>query len=263
MCRIWAALVSSFHMGDTEERTRAILDEARNAVVGGAAASAAAALGSSPLTTGIMGAVPATLATIVSVGRVWKEWQAKKWWHEVICGGQHDGKSPEEVAGIIASHLDEPFVRETILRSLRALLEAPDDCTVTPLAMLAREYIHDHRPPDHFFRGVASLLGWCTRDTFDQLHRIATHMSHGMNGADVPFVRLHTGQLREGLMKVAYTEGSEEHVEAPDGARIIRRLCREELATQIGLIGEGSRDDMAHCRIYRDVGLHLARILLA
>jgi hypothetical protein len=49
-------------------------------------------------------------------------------------------------------------VRETILRSVRALQETIDDAATVPLAILAREYLRKKKNPDAFFRGTIRLL---------------------------------------------------------------------------------------------------------
>jgi hypothetical protein len=138
-------------MSDVDDTTRAILNDARDAMVGGVVGAAAAAIIPTVGGGALLGAFPATLATGVGVACAWKEKDARRWWHHVIYDERHDNKTPEEIAGIIAAHQDQPFVRETILRSLRALLDSPDECTVTALAVLAREYLRDHKPPDYFF----------------------------------------------------------------------------------------------------------------
>jgi hypothetical protein len=84
-----------------------------------------------------------------------------------------------------------------------------------------------------------------------------------MRGSNIQFVRLESGKLRDGLILLAFPEDPVTHVEAADAARIVRRLCREELAVEIGQMGQRTQDNMAHCRISREIAVRLVGILLA
>jgi hypothetical protein len=252
-------------MPDTGAET--ILDEARNAIMGGTAQAAvamAAGTGSALVAVGgLAGALPAFLGMLIGIARTWKENDTRNWWHSVLFADVGDGTTPEEIAGIIDAHKDEPFVRETILRSLRALLDSPDECTVTALAVLAREYIRKQKPPDYFFRGACGMLMSCSRSEFEQVQEIARTVTRLFEDSACGSVSLETGKLREGLLNVVGTTVVGNPVPAVDGPRIIRRLCAEELATEIGMMDKGLQINAAYCKLLRDPGLRFFKLVLA
>ena len=160
-----------------KSRARAILDEARNALANATASGAAAAIGGASA-TGIAisagcGAVASTLAMAVGVARGWKEADAAKWWFNVLHGPDpSDEATAEEIAGLIDAHQDKPFVRETILRSVRMLYDAVDKRATLPLAVLAREYLRGQKAPDRLFRGAAGLLAETSAEEMDELAQL-------------------------------------------------------------------------------------------
>ncbi|WP_437546098.1 hypothetical protein WME97_41350 [Sorangium sp. So ce367] len=163
---------------EMRERANAMLKDAANAVIaGGTGAGIALASGAGPSMAAIQGGaglLPWALTTVFAIARGWKEREVAKWWYELLHGQEDDQVTPEEVAGLIDAHQEEPFVRETVLRSVRALGEAVDPAVVTPLAVLAREYVSEQKTPDAFFRGTARVLADLSGGELADLRRVVS-----------------------------------------------------------------------------------------
>jgi len=206
------------------------------------------------------------LPTLVGIARAWKEQETDKWWNHVVDGDFHDDTSAEEIAGIIEANQEEPFVRESILRSLQTLWFTPDQCAVLPLAMLTREYIRDKKNPDSFFRGVCNLLLTCSQSDFGQLRDLAVAIRHALNESDPSFLRLECaiGNPRQ-VQLYTETGSSKNHasINMPDGARLLRLLHRNDLATEIGMADKGYSEWEGHIRLTDDIARRLSSLVLA
>jgi hypothetical protein len=138
----------------------------------GAAAIAAmktmGAVGATALATG-----PMLLAAGVGVALDWRQRDAARFWHEVVNGKHGDDLTAAEIAGRVEAHMNEPYVRETLLRSVRTVLDAVDPAVVVPLATLARACLRDKTPPDAFTRSTMRLLTELGRDELGDLGRLA------------------------------------------------------------------------------------------
>ena len=89
----------------------------------------------------------------------WKANEVTRWWEQVRAGDDGDG-GPVGVAfeQQLEERVDEPAVRETILRGVRAVIDVVDPAAIRPLARLTRLYTIERREPDSFFRGSVRLL---------------------------------------------------------------------------------------------------------
>jgi hypothetical protein len=163
-------------MDEKKERIAAMLKDASSALVSaGSGAALAAATGATAgivAATGAAAFLPVFLTTTIDIARKWKERDAAQWWHDVLFGQQDDDVTAEEIAGIIEANQEKPFVRETILRGVRAVGESVDSAVVVPLAMLTREYVHEKNPPDAFFRGVSRMLSELSASELDELRNL-------------------------------------------------------------------------------------------
>jgi hypothetical protein len=149
--------------------------------IGGAVevgATAGAAVIATMGTVGAVGAAalaagPTLLAAGVGVALERRKRAAEKFWHELVNGKHGDSLTAEEVAGRVEAHMDEPYVAETLLRSVRTVLDAVDPAVVVPLATLARACLRDKAPPDAFTRSAMRLLTELGRDELEDLGRLA------------------------------------------------------------------------------------------
>lgn len=146
-----------------------VLAATTGASAGTVAATAAASLAPFVLTT---------LLNVFSFARAWKERDALLFWNNLLRGsGADEEVTPEEIAGTILAHEEEPFVRETIYRSIRSVLDAVDPVVTVPLGLLAREYIGTEKVPDTFFRGFAQLLSQLSADDYQGLQQLMRRVS--------------------------------------------------------------------------------------
>lgn len=113
--------------------------------------------------------------------------RTERWWQKVC------GKDQMKFDAEIAARVNDPKVQETILRSVRIILDVVDDAALPPLARLTRSYLDEARTPDPFFRSVARLLSETNSSDLALLTRIikwahaALHRPPTKNGpADNP-----------------------------------------------------------------------------
>ncbi|WP_437783302.1 hypothetical protein [Sorangium sp. So ce1097] len=167
-------------MDDREKRERArtmVKDAAAALISAGTSAGVAAASGAGSGMVAISGGaslLPWALTTVLGIACRWKELETTKWWYGLLHGQGDDETTPEEIAGLIDAHQEEPFVRETILRSVRALLDAVDPAAVSPLAVLAREYVGEQKTPDAFFRGTTRVLAELSGNELADLRKVVS-----------------------------------------------------------------------------------------
>jgi hypothetical protein len=155
---------------ERKERVREILEEAARAAAESATETALTVVGATGISQTLGVAVfPVMLMNLIGYAWRWRQRAAAKWWYHFLYGPEDDEVTPEELAGRVEAHKDEPFVRETILRSVRALADSADDAAVIPLAVLAREYTGAGTSPDAFFRGTARLLVELSRNEISAL----------------------------------------------------------------------------------------------
>lgn len=136
-------------------------EDLKNALVTGVAGTVAGAL---VLTTAepLLGpAVGSTIGFLLRSALSLKSADVDRWWSRVVAE-----EEPARFEEEIMRRADEPAVREVILRSVRALVDAADDAAIEPLARLARMYLPPTplNPPDAFFRGTARMLGEASRE---------------------------------------------------------------------------------------------------
>lgn len=149
--------------------------------------------------------IPFAAGLVFGVAWNHKKASAERWWAEVLRDlAAAEKTTPAEVEERIRARADEPDVRETIFRSLRALLDSVDDAAAVPLARLVAQYQHRKARPDAFFRGVAhlvselsgqefvdmaQLVGWarpCCRNGMVTLVAVDRDSSAGRNAEDWP-----------------------------------------------------------------------------
>lgn len=160
----------------------ALVQEALTAGGGaGVAASMAAASGASPglvVATAATALIPQGLAWLYNGAIGWKQREAAKWWMTMLTAERADDASAEEIAQEILDHQDKPHVRDTILRSVRGLLDALEPSVIPSLALLSREYIREKKKPDVFFRGTVGLLSnIASEDELADLKRIISELA--------------------------------------------------------------------------------------
>jgi hypothetical protein len=257
---------------DERDRTREMLNDATSMMLAATAAAAGAAVtgasGGTALAVAAIGAAQPGLAMFVKIAAKWKEREAHQWWYNVLYGnGRDDGATPEKIAGIIDKNQEEPFVRETIMRSLRTLYDTPDPCAVLPLALLAREYIREGKAPDYRFRGLCDLLIASSRSEFDLLQQFVA------KAAKLP--RTVLGYVGISLLPAKGYAKPEEHyilftngdgVQAtlrdPGVARLVRKLVRSELVEEVTPTSAEALEGGVDMRIGTDMLAWLVRILL-
>lgn len=137
---------------DVTERISAIVTAGTASV----AIAAATAAGSTAALATFWAMFPAAVSLGLWAGFEWRKRRAERWWECIVAASP--GKTVEEIQGIIEAHSDEPFVRETILESVRRMLESVSDEAVEVLGSITADYIGSNRAPDPFFRGVARLV---------------------------------------------------------------------------------------------------------
>lgn len=223
-------------------RIRNMINEAVAAVSGAVvAAGAALATGSSSsavVAAGVAGFLPQALVSTVGVATGWKAREAAAWWHQVLVSPNDDGVTSEEIAGIIDAHQEEPFVRETILRSVRTLQETLDPCVVTALAMLSREYLREKKAPDRFFRASSRVLADLSRSEYEELARcfrtlLRLRPMQGESYRLRDFRNASTGALQ---MQLTGDDGNLWE-DSPNVLALLRLLRRSDLALEIGVWG--------------------------
>ena len=116
------------------------------------------------------------LVTGFVFGVAWnhKKAEADRLWGEFLrrVAAEDQHRSVSDVEEDIRRRADEPQVRETIFRSVRALLDAVDDDATLPLARLMAEYHRNATKPDVFFRGAARLFAELSASEFNDLRRV-------------------------------------------------------------------------------------------
>jgi hypothetical protein len=188
-------------MSDSEKRARAksmVKDAGIALLSAGTAAGLAGAGGAGTGLAALSGGaavLPWALTTVIAIARGWKEREAARWWYELLHGHGNDDATPEEIAGIIDEHGEKPFVRETILRGVRAIGDAVDPAVVTPLATLARDYVRTERDPDGFFRGTARLLADLSAQELADLRELLAWISAGSARDEVTVTASDTEQI--------------------------------------------------------------------
>ncbi|WP_438035104.1 hypothetical protein [Sorangium sp. So ce204] len=133
--------------------------------------AATAAFANNPGVMALATVLPFAVAGVFWTAMNWKRIEAERFWNTLrerwACD---DDISREEVAGILESRAEEPAVRETIMRSVRALMDQVDSTSTVPLAALALEYLRDPaNKPDSFFRGSVRLLSDLAADELEEL----------------------------------------------------------------------------------------------
>jgi hypothetical protein len=138
------------------------LPETGETIVAGAVAAysaLAAPQSTSSLVAGIA-AVLAMLPSAVSLGLgvalETRKRMAVTFWNKVV--EQSNGKTAEEVAGILEANAENPFVYETVEESIKGLLNAVDPSVVPAIGTLAAFYLERKKRPDDFFRGMVRML---------------------------------------------------------------------------------------------------------
>jgi hypothetical protein len=136
------------------DRVPGIVEGATSAVI--AAGTALATPGA--VAAGGLAILPLTLGKVLEKAIHWKQAEAARLWKNILRRGAVDGATEEEIAGLVEAHAEEPFVRETISRSVKAVLESVDPCVVVPLAAIAAECLRKRTPPDAHSRATIRLL---------------------------------------------------------------------------------------------------------
>jgi len=116
----------------------------------------AVATGGSPIATGVGAALVGVVGFVLKEGLSWKSREIDRWW-EAVRGT--DGPAFEAAVGARSGDAD---VQDTVMRSVRTLLDAFDPASTPPLARLSRWYLSEKRRPDAFFRGATRLLAEAT-----------------------------------------------------------------------------------------------------
>lgn len=162
---------------DASERIAAIVAS------GGAGAASSAVAGSGALLAGFFALFPAAVGLMIWAGFEWRKSRATSWWQSVCESGW---ETPEEVQGILEANQEHAWARETVLESVRRLLEAVDDAAAAPLGSLAAEYVKSRTAPDWFFRGLARMLAELSRAELQELSALARDIAEmSADGATV------------------------------------------------------------------------------
>jgi hypothetical protein len=173
---------------DTESKLRTAVERGTElATTGGIAALAVASATQNPTATqsataaAIVAMFPLAVSICISLGFGATKWRVDRWWQALIRNS--GARTPEELQGTIEAHSCEPYVQQTIVESIRRLLEAVDEASAPALGTLAAEYIRGKMAPDPFFRGLARVLcdasGEELADLRDMLSRCAPHAIDG------------------------------------------------------------------------------------
>lgn len=153
---------------------------ATTALVSATASTAAAAAGTAAggvLAATLAALFPGVLLGALVVGFDYRKHSVSAWWEAFTAPGDDEpGVTREEIAGHIDAHKDEPHVRETILRGVRALFDAVADAAVIPLGVLAREYRRAQRRPDAYFRNAVGVLTSVSDEELEDLRALTSWM---------------------------------------------------------------------------------------
>jgi len=160
-----------------DTKTDALAKDVATTGTRSAVAGTLAALAGQPpemiIATALSQFVPFVAGLVFGVAWNAKKAEAERWWAEFLRQiAEHEGVTVEEVEERVRSRADEPYVREAIFRSLRALLEAVDDAATVPLAQLVAHYHTSKQKPDAFFRGMARLLAELSGQEIVDLRRL-------------------------------------------------------------------------------------------
>jgi hypothetical protein len=78
-------------------------------------------------------------------------------WLQDIAATQEFG-SEAELAAELLENVDEPWVHEGVLQSLRAMLDIVDEAAIPSLTALAADYLYCKTAPDSFYKRCARVL---------------------------------------------------------------------------------------------------------
>lgn len=167
--------------------------------------------------------------------------RSDRFWKAVVEARRRDDVTPEEVAGMIEAHADEPWIRDNTIQSCRALALAVDDAVVPALGMLYAKYLGEKRRADRFFRGACRLLEDLSADEYEEL-QVIIKACLGFMGADADeSVVLRAEPETGGGALTVKIEHLETAIEATDGQyqpvgdckhalRLIRLFISNDLA---------------------------------
>lgn len=121
-----------------------------------------------PVVTGLGALVTGTVGFAVKTALAWKSRDVDRWWALVR------GKDGDAFEQEVQSRVESPEVQDTILRSIRTVLDTVDPAAISPLARLSRWYLEEAKSPDPFFRCAARFLSEASAQELEQLREIVT-----------------------------------------------------------------------------------------
>jgi len=161
---------------------RALVEQAGRTLSG---AGLAAAMAPSP-GTATLAALLVMFPSLVGLaaGRLFDRARRRmeSWWDQVV---RRHGHAGDDVR-LLLEGTDAPYLDETIVESIRRLLEITDDAVVPGLGALAAEYIAAQRRPDRFFRGLARTLADLDADEYAGLRLMFSGLARVELPADLP-----------------------------------------------------------------------------
>lgn len=95
-----------------------------------------------------------------------------EWWNWMQTDAGDGGPTGAEFEELLRADAHEPYVSETVFRSIRAASDSVDPAAMKPLARLARWYSLEKRSPDRFFRDVASMLADMSKEEINELRKL-------------------------------------------------------------------------------------------
>jgi hypothetical protein len=125
--------------------------------------------------------------------------------------GNSAGKTPQEIEGILEANKDKPWARETVLESVRRLLESVCDEAAPALGALTAEYLREAREPDAFFRGAARALADFDKNELLDLRELLKDLA-GLDAATMTVEEIHVSGVPQLHVSFATPEVSDDVV---------------------------------------------------
>lgn len=243
------------------------------AAAGAAAASAVAvsptaASGVLALAAVLVAVFPPVLALMTEAGARRMKGRADRFFDTIVKEWARDEeRTPEEVAGRLEDAKDDPNVADAIWRSVRGLMEAPNEAAAVPLGVLAAEYMRDKRAADAYFRGVVRVFQELEATEFDELRGLLRWVTTATNRAEVEIVA-RSGAVDAALDEFANDPGVDGQPEKRTSVAVVSdpdRLFSLLTTNGLAVSRPGMRMDtgLPEIILRRDTAARLLRLLLA
>lgn len=177
------------------------------------------------LALALIGLFPSAVTLGIEVVARRQKAKVDVWWETLRSGVK--GDTPGDVREEIEDRIEEPHVHETVVESVRQVLDAHDPSVVPVIGKLSAEYYRAQRSPDGFFRGfsrmLADLSGEELRDFRRLMQALAKIDNDGVRSLGALEVRRYS--LEGGLQLRVAPGAFIQYIEWIDHPSSFRRLC--------------------------------------